>query len=75
MYFGLVLCVHVCFYYSRLATEKSKTALHNQVHAKNPSSEGKNITENSATMADSNAYSTSLQKACFTCADSSLYQL
>lgn len=73
--FYLVLCVHVCFDYSRLATEKSKKAFHNQVHAKNPSSDGKNIGENSANMVESNACSTSLQKACFTCLDSSLYQL
>lgn len=56
--------MHVCFYYSRLATEKSKTAFHNQAHAKKPSSDEKNIGENSANVADSNACSTSFQKAC-----------
>lgn len=65
----------VCFYYSRLATEKSKSAFHNQVHAKKPGSDGKYIGENSANTVDSNACSTSLQKACFTCVDSSLHLL
>lgn len=64
MYLLSLFCVHVCLFYSRLATEKSKTAFHNQVHAKNPSSDGKNIGENCANVVDSNAYSTSLQKAC-----------
>lgn len=42
---------------------------------KNPSSEGKNIGENSANMVDSNACSISLHKACFSCVNRSLYQL
>lgn len=67
--------MHVCFDYSRHATEKSKKVFHNQVHAKNPNSDGKNIGEKSGNIVDSNACSTGLQKACFTCVDSSLYQL